>query len=66
MNFTNFWTSSGTNQGGGGGDPGDEIGQSLRIRIANNSTGLSKNDFAGTTPTTWTDRDWETKISKVH
>ena len=52
MNFTNFWTSSGTNQGGGGGDPGDEIGQSLRIRIANNSTGLSKNDFAGTTPTT--------------
>ena len=58
MNITNFWTSSGTNQGGGGGDPGEAIGASIRIRTADNSTGLRKNDFAGNTPTQWTVSYW--------
>ena len=38
MDLTNFWFPSGTNQseggGGGGNDPGDPIGQSLRLRGA--------------------------------
>ena len=54
MNVTNFWTSSGTNQGGGG-DPGNAIGHSVRFR---GNQYLQCNDDLTTTLTNQTWSIW--------